>query len=72
MAREASHSPAEQASPGLYRLIELHAFNAAGDAALAVSLAGTLFFQVPSDEARGQVALFLAASRCCRSRWWRR
>jgi MFS family permease len=40
-------------------LLELNAFNAAGDAALAVSLAGTLFFAVPSDEARGEIALFL-------------
>lgn len=39
--------------------MELHAFNAAGDAAVAVSLAGTLFFTVPSGEARGQVATFL-------------
>ncbi len=44
---------------GLSRLIGLHAFNAAGDAAVAISLAGTLFFQVPTGEARGQVALFL-------------
>ncbi|MEZ5193417.1 MAG: MFS transporter [Nocardioides sp.] len=44
---------------GLSRLIELHAFNAAGDAAVAISLAGTLFFQVPTGEARSQVALFL-------------
>ena len=44
---------------GLSRLIELHAINAAGDAAVAISLAGTLFFQVPTGEARGQVALFL-------------
>jgi MFS family permease len=44
---------------GLYRVIELHAFNAAGDAALAISLAGTLFFQVPSAQARGQIAMFL-------------
>jgi hypothetical protein len=44
---------------GLSRLIELHAFNAAGDAAIAIALAGTLFFQVPTGEARGQVALFL-------------
>ncbi|HET7684150.1 MAG TPA: MFS transporter [Marmoricola sp.] len=43
---------------GLYRLIELHAFNAAGDAAVAISLAGTLFFAQPG-EARGSVALFL-------------
>jgi MFS family permease len=47
------------AQSGLSRLIELHAFNAAGDAAVAISLAGTLFFQVPTGEARGQVALFL-------------
>jgi len=44
---------------GLARLLELHAFNTAGDSALAVSLAGSLFFQVPTDQARGQVALFL-------------
>src|SRR5207342_1922783 len=44
---------------GLSRLIELGALNAAGDAAVAISLAGTLFFQVPTAEARGQVALFL-------------
>ena len=44
---------------GLSRLIELHAFNAAADAAVAISLAGTLFFQVPTEQARGQVALFL-------------
>lgn len=44
---------------GLSRLIEVHAFSAAGDAAIAISLAGTLFFQVPTGEARGQVALFL-------------
>ena len=37
----------------------MHAFNTAGDAAVAISLAGTLFFQVPTGEARGQVALFL-------------
>jgi len=46
-------------SSGLARLLELHAFNAAGDAAVAISLAGTLFFQVPTGEARDQVALFL-------------
>jgi MFS family permease len=43
---------------GLSRLIELHAFGAAGDAAVAISLAGTLFFANPG-EARGNVALFL-------------
>jgi MFS family permease len=58
VARRAS-SASGAGESGLYRLIELHAFNAAGDAALALSLAGTLFFQVPSDQARGQIALFL-------------
>jgi len=58
VARRASHAEGAGDS-GLSRLIELHAFNAAGDTAVAISLAGTLFFQVPSGEARGQVALFL-------------
>lgn len=44
---------------GLSRLIHMHFFNTAGDAAVAIALAGTLFFTVPSGEARGQVALFL-------------
>jgi MFS family permease len=57
-ARRASHAQGAGDS-GLSRVIELHAFNAAGDAAVAISLAGTLFFQVPTDEARSQVALFL-------------
>ncbi|MGH3507470.1 MAG: MFS transporter [Nocardioidaceae bacterium] len=61
VARRASHASGAGES-GLARLIELHAFNAAGDAALAVSLAGTLFFTVPSGEARGQIALFLAVT----------
>ncbi|HET8665863.1 MAG TPA: MFS transporter [Nocardioides sp.] len=44
---------------GLNRLIELGALNAAADAAVAIALAGTLFFQIPTGEARGQVSLFL-------------
>jgi MFS family permease len=44
---------------GLAKLIELNAFHAGGDAAMAVGLAGTLFFAVPSGEARGRVALTL-------------
>lgn len=43
---------------GLARLTELHAVNVAGDAAVTVSLAGTVF-AMPTDEARGRVALFL-------------
>ncbi|MDP9443875.1 MAG: MFS transporter [Actinomycetota bacterium] len=58
LARRATHAEGAGES-GLSRLLELHAFNAAGDAAVAVALAGTLFFQVPTGEARGQVALFL-------------
>jgi MFS family permease len=56
-ARRASHAEGAGDS-GLSRLIELHAFGAAGDAAVAISLAGTLFFANPG-EARGNVALFL-------------
>ena len=58
LARRASHASGAGES-GLARLLELNAFNSAGDAALTVSLAGTLFFTAPSDQARGQVALFL-------------
>src|SRR5262245_36140738 len=59
LARKASHAEGA-GETGLARLLELHAVNAAGDSAVAVALAGTLFFQVPTGEARGQVALFLA------------
>lgn len=44
---------------GLSRLIEVHALSSAGDAALAVGLAGTVFFAVPNGQARSQVLLFL-------------
>lgn len=57
-ARRFTHSGGAGES-GLSRLLELHAFNTAGDAAIAVSLAGTLFFTVPTEQATGQVALFL-------------
>ena len=43
---------------GLARMIELNAVHSAGDTALALSLAGTIF-SIPTGEARGQVALFL-------------
>ncbi len=61
VARRATHAEGAGES-GLSRLIELHAFNAAGDTALAVSLAGTLFFQVPTEQARGQILLFLGVT----------
>jgi len=47
------------AESGLNRLIYLHAANAAGDAAVAISLATTVFFAGATSEARSQVALFL-------------
>lgn len=56
-ARGASHAQGA-GDTGLARIIELHAFNAAGDAAVAISLAGTIFFADPGG-ARGPVALFL-------------
>ena len=59
-ARRASRAEGAGES-GLFRLIELGAANAAGDAAVAVSLAGTIFFANPG-EARGNVALFLAVT----------
>lgn len=44
---------------GLGRLIEIHGMSGAGDAIVAVALAGTLFFGVPVGQARGRVALYL-------------
>ncbi|MGH3355351.1 MAG: MFS transporter [Nocardioidaceae bacterium] len=58
LARRASHAEGAGES-GLARMFELHAVNAAGDSAVAVALAGTLFFASPTEQARGQVATFL-------------
>jgi hypothetical protein len=44
---------------GLSALISVHALSAAGDALVAVALAGTLFFSVPIGEARTSVGLYL-------------
>ncbi|HKB30937.1 MAG TPA: MFS transporter [Streptosporangiaceae bacterium] len=44
---------------GLSELIELTAVGSAGDAFIAVALAGTLFFHASPNAARGQVALYL-------------
>ncbi|MDP2773797.1 MAG: MFS transporter [Nocardioides sp.] len=57
-ARRAANAQGADKS-GLSRLIELHACNAAADAAVVISLAGTLFFAGATSDARGQVALFL-------------
>lgn len=56
--RRATHSKGA-GTTGLSRLIEIHGLHTAGDTIVAVALAGSLFFQVPTGEARGQVALFL-------------
>jgi MFS family permease len=56
-ARAYTHS-AGAGESGLARIVELHFVNIAGDAALTVSLAGTIF-AIPTDEARSQVAQFL-------------
>jgi MFS family permease len=44
---------------GMIRLFDLHAVSCAGDALIAIGLAGTIFFNVPLGEARGKVALYL-------------
>ncbi|HEX6786568.1 MAG TPA: hypothetical protein VF076_05190, partial [Acidimicrobiales bacterium] len=40
-------------------LARTHAAGAAGDAAVAISLAGSLFFDISPQAARGKVALYL-------------
>ncbi|QDY77435.1 MFS transporter [Streptomyces qinzhouensis] len=57
--RRATHAHGAGES-GLGRLIELHAVNGAGDVMITVALASTVFFSVPTDEARGRVTLYLA------------
>jgi MFS family permease len=44
---------------GMIRLFDLHAAAIAGDTLIAIGLAGTIFFDVPLGEARGNVALYL-------------
>ena len=46
---------------GLARLVELHAVGSAADAAFTISLASTVL-ALPTGQARGQVALFLATT----------
>lgn len=59
--RKATHAHGAGES-GLGKLIELHAVNGAGDVMVTVALASTVFFSVPTDEARGRVALYLAVT----------
>lgn len=42
------------------RLARAHAFAVAGDTLVAIALAGTLFFSIDVDQARGEVFLYLA------------
>jgi MFS family permease len=44
---------------GLAKLIELHAVNSAGDMLITIALASSVFFSVPTGQARGRVALYL-------------
>ncbi|MEU3872461.1 MULTISPECIES: MFS transporter [Streptomyces] len=59
--RRATHAHGAGES-GLAKLIELHAVNSAGDMLITVALASTVFFSVPTDQARGRVALYLAVT----------
>ncbi|MFD5736473.1 MFS transporter [Streptomyces sioyaensis] len=59
--RRATHAHGAGES-GLGKLIELHAVNSAGDMMITVALASTVFFSVPTNEARGRVALYLAVT----------
>ncbi|MEU0370056.1 MFS transporter [Streptomyces sp. NPDC006283] len=59
--RKATHAHGAGES-GLGKLIELHAVNGAGDVMITVALASTVFFSVPTDEARGRVALYLVVT----------
>lgn len=47
---------------GMMRLLDLHAASCAGDTLVTLGLAGTIFFAVPTEEARGRVALYLLAT----------
>jgi hypothetical protein len=44
---------------GMVRLLDLHAVSCAGDTLVTMGLAGTIFFSVSADAARGRVALYL-------------
>jgi Major Facilitator Superfamily len=50
---------ADAATPEFGRLLTYQALGAAGDALVAIALAGSLFFSVPPAEARDRVALYL-------------
>ena len=56
--RRATHAQGA-GETGLAKLIELHAVNSAGDMMITIALASTVFFSVPTGQARGRVALYL-------------
>lgn len=58
--RAARRARDEAANPAFGRLLLFQGSGAAGDALLALALAGSLFFSVPEATARGRVALYLA------------
>ncbi len=58
VTRRATHA-GDAGRSGLGNLIELNAVNSAGDALIAVALAGTVFFNLDVKQAQGQVALYL-------------
>ncbi|MGH2750835.1 MAG: MFS transporter [Actinomycetota bacterium] len=52
----------EAATPEFGRFLTFQATGAAGDALLALALAGSLFFSVPEATARGRIAVYLAVT----------
>ena len=58
-ARARIHAMFTSRGPGFRRLAQAHAGSVAADTLVAMALAGTLFFDVPSTEARDKVALYL-------------
>ena len=56
--RRATHSGGAGAS-GLARMLELHLLSSAADALIVTALASTIFFAVPTDQARDRVATSL-------------
>jgi hypothetical protein len=57
--RAARRMREDAATPEFGRMLLYQAFGAAGDALVALALAGSLFFSVPESTARGRVALYL-------------
>ena len=59
LRRTARRVREETATPVFARLLAMQALGAAGDALVALALAGSLFFSVPETTARGRVLLYL-------------